>query len=212
MIGILGGTFNPIHHGHLRLAIEARERLGLREVRLVPAAMPPLRAVPAVPARTRLDWVRRAIAGEPGLVADGRELARPGPSYTVDTLRELRAESGREPLCLLLGQDAARRLPRWHRWRELLDLSHLVVFHRPGEPERFPRALVAALRGRRAASPARLRHRPAGLWLRCPLPPLAVSATDIRRRLRERRSVRGLVPDAVIHRFTPRDLRALGHE
>jgi nicotinate-nucleotide adenylyltransferase len=133
VIGIFGGTFAPIHHGHLRLAIEARDALQLDEVRLIPAAQPPLRAAPALPAARRLRWVRLAIGRERGLVADGRELARRGPSYTIDTLVSLRAQFPRAALCLLLGQDAARSLPRWHRWRELLEYAHLVIFARPGQ-------------------------------------------------------------------------------
>src|SRR5689334_3470917 len=114
-IGIFGGTFAPIHNGHLRLAIEALEQLELAQVRLIPAARPPLRAAPAVPAQRRLRWLKLAIRGEPGLVADERELRRQGPSFTVDTVAGLRDEFPRTPLCLLLGGDAARQLPQWRR-------------------------------------------------------------------------------------------------
>ncbi|MGH8442621.1 MAG: nicotinate (nicotinamide) nucleotide adenylyltransferase, partial [Nevskiaceae bacterium] len=142
LIGVFGGTFAPIHNGHLRLALIARQRLGLSEVRLVPAASPPLRDAPAIPASRRLRWVRRAIARQPGLRADARELARRGPSYTFDTLASLRAQFPRAALCLLLGQDAARSLPRWHRWRELPGLAHLVIFDRPGQKPALPAALA----------------------------------------------------------------------
>jgi nicotinate-nucleotide adenylyltransferase len=207
-IGILGGTFAPIHHGHVRIAIEAREQLGLAEVRFVPAAQPPLRRAPAIAAARRLRWVRLAIARERGLVADDRELRRKGPSYTVDTLMSLRAEHPRASLCLLLGQDAAHQLPRWHRWRELPALAHLVFFHRPGQAAAFTGPLARLLRGRRARTARQLRAKPAGLWWRCEMPPLAIAASDIRRRLGAGQSVRGLVPDAVIGDFTRRDLEA----
>jgi nicotinate-nucleotide adenylyltransferase len=207
-IGVFGGTFAPVHNGHLRVAIEARERLGLAQVRLVPAAVPPLRAAPPVAARRRLRWVRLAVGREPGLVADPRELARSGPSYTFDTLSSLRREFPGAALCLLLGQDAARQLPRWHRWRELPQLVHLVFFERPGQPPALPRALARLLRGRRARSAAELRRRRAGLWLRLPLPPLGISGSDVRRRLAAGLSVRGLVPDAVLADLTRRDLEA----
>jgi nicotinate-nucleotide adenylyltransferase len=209
VIGIFGGTFAPIHHGHLRLAIEARDALQLDEVRLIPAAQPPLRAAPALPAARRLRWVRLAIGRERGLVADGRELARRGPSYTIDTLVSLRAQFPRAALCLLLGQDAARSLPRWHRWRELLEYATMVIFARPGQRPALPRALARLLRGRRAAGAAALRRRPAGLWLRLPLAPLGISGTEVRRRLAAGLTVRGLVAETVVADFTRRDLGAL---
>jgi nicotinate-nucleotide adenylyltransferase len=208
IIGVFGGTFAPIHHGHLRLAIEARDALRLDQVRVIPAAAPPLRAAPAVPARRRLRWVELAIRGERGLVADGRELARRGPSYTIDTLASLRAQFPRASLCLLMGQDTARSLPRWHRWRELPDFAHLVFFARPGQRPALPSALARLLRGRRARSAAELRRRPAGLWLGLPLPPLPISGTDVRRRLAAGLSVRGLVSDTVVADFTRKDLEA----
>ena len=212
MIGVFGGTFAPIHNGHLRLAIEAREQLQLSEVRLVPAARPPLRPVPALPAARRLRWVKLAIAGERGLAADDRELRRTGPSYTVDTLVSLRTEQSAVPLCLLLGQDAAHQLPRWHGWQALPELAHLVFFHRPGHTAKFKGPLARLLRGRAARSVAQLRARPAGLWWRCEMTPLAISASDVRRRLREGLSVRGLVPDAVIDDFNRKDLEALAQD
>jgi nicotinate-nucleotide adenylyltransferase len=207
-IGIFGGTFAPIHNGHLRLAIEARDQLGLDEVRLVPAAAPPLRAAPAVSGARRLRWVELAIAGEPGLVADDRELARRGPSYTFETLASLRMEFPRASLCLLLGQDAARQLPRWHRWRELPDLANLVFFARPAQPATLPAPLAKLLRGRRARSPSALRAAAAGRWLALPLTPLAISGSDVRRRLAAGLSVRGLVSDTVRADFTRKDLEA----
>ena len=207
-IGVLGGTFAPIHNGHLRLARYARARLGLSEVRLIPAAAPPLRAQPAIPAARRLRWVKLAIARESRLVADARELARKGPSYTVDTLESLRAQFPRAPLCLLLGQDAARQLPRWHRWRELPDLANLVFFARPGQPATLPAPLAKLLRGRRARTPRALRAAAAGRWLALPLTPLAISGSDVRRRLAAGLSVRGLVSDTVRADFTRKDLEA----
>ena len=212
MIGIFGGTFAPIHLGHLRLAVAAREQLRLSEVRLVPAAQPPLRARPPIPAARRLRWVKLAIAGQRALRADDRELRRQGPSYTVDTLLSVRREHPRVALCLLLGQDAARQLPRWHRWRELPQLAHLVFFHRPGHAARLAAPLARLLRGRRARSVAQLRARPAGLWWRCAMPPVPISASEVRRRLRAGLSVEGLVPEVVIEDFNRRDLEAFAKQ
>lgn len=208
MIGLFGGTFAPIHNGHLRLAIEAREQLGLDAVHLVVAARPPLKDAPAIAAERRLRWVRLAVAGEPGLVADDRELARTGPSYTIDTIEAVRRERPDEPLCLLLGQDAARQLPQWQRWRELIGYAHLVFFNRPGEKPAMAAPVARLLRGRKAASAAALRRRRAGLWWRGAVTPLAMSASGIRACLRAGRSVRGLVSDRVIDDFTSEDLAA----
>jgi nicotinate-nucleotide adenylyltransferase len=205
---VLGGTFAPIHNGHLRLATEARDQLGLSEVRLIPAALPPLRAAPAISAERRLRWVELAIRSEKKLVADGRELRRPGPSYTVDTLAELRAEQPLAPLCLLLGQDAARQLPQWHRWQTLPQYAHLVFFNRPGQARALPAELNDLLQDRQARAVQELHRQPAGLWWRCEMPPMDISASGIRARLRKRLSVQGLVPQAVIEDFTQTDLEA----
>lgn len=209
MIGVFGGSFAPIHNGHLRLAIEALEQLDIDELRLIPAAAPPLRDAPVFSAKRRLRWVELAVRGEPGLVADGCEVARKGPSYTVDTLAALRARRPREPICLLLGQDSARKLHRWHRWRELIGLAHLVFFNRPGERPAFPAPVRTLLKGREARSPHELQRHPAGLWWRGTMTPMILSSTDIRARLTQGRSVRGLVPDAVIADFTSKDRKAL---
>lgn len=207
-IGILGGTFAPIHNGHLGLATAARDRLNLSQVRLIPAAQPPLRAAPAISAQRRLRWVELAIEGQKNLAADGRELDRAGPSYTVETLAEIRAEQPQAPLCLLLGQDAARQLPHWRRWRSLLDHAHLVFFDRPGQPQDLPVELRELLLDCAAQAPQDLHRRPSGLWWRCTMPPMDISASEIRSRLRQGLSVEGLVPQAVIDDFSPSDLEA----
>lgn len=209
-IGVLGGTFAPIHNGHLRLAIEAREQLGLDEVRLVPASTPPLRSIPGVAPARRLHWVRLAVAGEKGLVADDCEVTRSGPSYTVDTLTQIRAQHPHAPLCLLLGLDAAQKLLQWHRWQKLVELAHLVVFNRPGAALELPGQLAAMLQV--VPEPGALREQPAGLCWRAAMPPLPISASDIRRRLRAGHSVRGLVPDRVLADFTPQDLKMLSQD
>jgi nicotinate-nucleotide adenylyltransferase len=211
-IGIFGGTFTPIHNGHLRLALELRDRLALSRVHLVPSARPPHRDVPQVSASRRLDWVRLAIADEPGLVADDRELDRHGPSYTVDTLASLRQEHPDTPLVLLLGDDAANQFHTWHRWREISDLAHLVFVERPFEPPAPTAELVAHLRGRRVAEPEALQSALCGLWMPAQVPPLAISSTRIRRLLKAGRSVRGLVPEAVIASFTAKDISLLTHD
>ena len=209
-IGVFGGTFAPIHNGHLRLASAARDQLNLSKVLLIPAAQPPLRLPPAISGERRLRWVRLAIQNEPRLIADDRELKRAGPSYTVDTLAGLRAEFPRTPLCLLLGQDAVMQLPQWHRWESLLDYAHLVFFNRPGVAGHFSVPLARVLREREAHDPAELHRALGGLWWRCEIPPSDISASAIRASLRSGTvaSVKGLIPAAVIHDFTPSDLEA----
>ena len=197
MIGILGGSFDPVHIGHLRLAIEAREALALSEVRFIPARQSPLRAPPRADAELRLALLQAALQDEPGLALDTRELSRPGPSYTVDTLRELRAALGVAPLCLLLGMDAFNGLAGWRDWRSLTDYAHLAVFARPGTVAPDTGPVAEWSRGRLAAQPAALHTRPAGLVWMGPLPPLAVSATELRARAAAGRSLHHLTPPGV---------------
>jgi len=131
MIGILGGTFDPVHFGHLRPALDVKLALGLDEVRLIPAHIPPHRAQPQASTHERIRMLQTAIEGIDGLTVDTRECERDGPSYTLDTLISLREDLHGKTLCLLIGMDAFRGLPTWHRWRELLDYCHIVVMTRP---------------------------------------------------------------------------------
>lgn len=201
-LGILGGTFDPVHYGHLRLAEESADACGLERVDLVPAALPNLRAAPATPAAHRLAMAQLAVQGNPRLAVDGRELKRAGMSYTVDTLLELRAERGAAvPLCLILGADAFLRLPRWSRWLRLFDLCHVVVATRPGydlagNVMQIP-DLGREWAGRRCA-PVSLAACPAGRIAQVDIPLLEISATDVRARLSRGASVRYLLPDAVV--------------
>ncbi len=132
MIGIFGGTFDPVHFGHLRPALEVQQALGLDEVRFIPAGQPPHRDMPHATAPQRLSMLQTAIEDQPGFAADEREIQREGPSYMVDTLALLREELGQIPLCLILGYDAFLGLPAWHQWHRLIELAHLVITHRPG--------------------------------------------------------------------------------
>lgn len=198
-IGVLGGTFDPIHIGHLRGALEVAELLALDEVRLIPSARPPHRDTPQVTAEQRLQLVRLAVEGEPLLRVDDRELARTTPSWTIDTLESLRGELGvDDQLFLLLGWDAFCGLPSWQRWTELLQHCHVLVLQRPDADTEAPEALRDLLAARSVNEPAALCG-PVGQIAFVWQTPLAVSATDIRRRLATGRSVRFLLPDAVLH-------------
>jgi len=202
-IGILGGTFDPIHHGHLRLAEEAADACGLARVLLIPAASPNLRAAPRTPAEHRLEMTRIAAQGNPRLAVDGRELEREGTSYTVDTLLELRGEfGGQAPLCLILGADAFLRLPAWSRWTQLFELAHVVVATRPGYDLDGPASqnseLAAEWSRRRTADPEDVRASAAGAIATISIPLLEISASEVRVRIARGSSVRYLLPRAVL--------------
>lgn len=198
-VALLGGTFDPVHVGHLRAAIEAREALRAAEIRLLPCAIPPHREQPSVGPEQRLQMLEAAIAGMVGMRCDARELKRSGPSYTYDTLVSVRAEIGADcPLVLVLGADAFAGLPSWHRWREISTLAHVAVLTRPDAHSLIDPRLEDMLASAGTANPAKLSGSPAGLVLRLEIPPLPLSSTLIRTRLRQGRSVRYLVPDPVI--------------
>lgn len=201
-LGILGGTFDPVHHGHLRLAEEASDACGFGRVVLIPAALPNLRDAPSTPASHRLEMTRLAARGNPRLSVDDRELKRQGMSYTVDTLLELRAGlDSSTSLTIILGADAYLRLPRWHRWLDLFDLAHVLVATRPGYDLEGKTIEVPALADewrRRQTNPASLAALPAGRIARLDIPLLEISATDVRARLSRGASVRYLLPDAVV--------------
>lgn len=201
-IGVFGGTFDPIHYGHLRLAEELADTLGFSEVRIVPARILPHRATPSVTSAHRLEMARLACAGNPRFRLDNRECLREGASFTVDTLAELRAELGNEqPLCLLMGVDAYLALMTWSRWEQLFRLGHIVIAHRPGfelDTSQLPAALAREHIARHTRESADLCIEPAGRVLAVDIPALDISATAIRAALREGRSVRYLLPDAVL--------------
>lgn len=196
-IGLLGGTFDPVHHGHLRPAIELLECLGLAEMRLVPGYVPPHRRSPQAAPEQRLRLLQCAVAGVPGLVVDARELRRGGYSYTIDTLHELRAEIGQRPLCFALGSDAFLGLPGWYRWRDLPLLTHLVVMQRPGHALRLGEELSDWTAARQVADPLALHGCSSGLVLFQETTALDISASSIRRLLAQGRSARYLMPDPV---------------
>lgn len=212
MIGLLGGTFDPVHFGHLRPALEVQRQLALDEVRFLPCRQPPHRGQPAAAPAQRRAMLQRAIATQPGFVIDERELRRSGPSYMVDTLRDLRRELPHDALCLIMGMDAFIALDSWHEWRELIALAHLVVTRRPGCVSAHPQALAAALSAElgamldahRVTDAAALRGRAAGGILFCDVTQLDISASQIRAQLSARTAtpvrqvIRYLLPDDVI--------------
>lgn len=205
-LGILGGTFDPVHWGHLRLAEEAREQLGLAAVRWIPAGQPAHRHAPQASASHRLDMVRLAIAGNANFQLDDAEVQADTPSYSVPTLQRLREEQGlARPLVLLLGADAFLGLTSWNCWQELFGLAHIAVATRPGNPidaGRLPAALSREYLARQCDDPARLKSRSAGLILPFSITPLDISATRLREAMALGHSPRYLLPDPVLEHIS----------
>ena len=209
-IGILGGTFDPVHCAHLRLALELRATLRLDSVRLMPAPSPRLRGPPEASADVRMRLLEAALADIPGLEVDGRELSLPGPTVTADTLQAMREELPGASLCLILGMDAISRLDAWIDFERIPTLAHIVVAERPGAPA-LPRegAVAHILRARRCDDPDAIRTTPAGfVFLVRDVPTLDISATRVRSLRARGESIRFLVPDQVHDIIVKEDLYA----
>jgi nicotinate-nucleotide adenylyltransferase len=204
-IGILGGTFDPIHYGHLRAAAEVRDQLRLDAVHLIPASVPPHRPAPAAPAEARLAMTALGCAEFPGLVADDREILRPGPSYTVQTLQEMHEETPGRPLAMIIGSDAFCGIASWRRWEQLFTLAHFIVIDRPDRPfllDALEPALKIQCERRLTTDAMRLSRQLAGAVIRLAVTPQPISATALRAALaggaEARARIRGLLPAAVL--------------
>lgn len=195
LIGLLGGTFDPVHYGHLRPARAVRERLGLDEVRLVPAKQPAHRAGPMAGADRRVEMLRLALEEFPDLVLDTRELDRDGPSYTFDTLSDMRRTDPGATWCWIMGSDALQGFTGWHRWRGILELAHLVVAVRPGH--RLSGEAAALLRRHAVRGAGELRRVPAGGIMLLDVEAPDIAATTIRAKLARGEPVEGLTPAPV---------------
>ena len=207
MIGIYGGTFDPVHVGHLRTALEVSETLGLDELRFIPCQVPPHRPQPGATPLQRRAMLEMALDDGPaGFRVDPRELNRPGPSYMVDTLVSLREDVGCRPLILILGLDAFLGLPGWHRWREIPELAHIGVMRRPGHEPRWPVELEQEIHGRLTNHAADLEATAAGrvLWLN--VTQLEISASQLRRLISAGKSPRYLTPEPVARYITQHGL------
>ena len=204
LIGVFGGTFDPIHFGHLRVAHEVWEDLGMERIHFIPAKVPPHRPQPLAGSEDRLAMVRRALEGEPGFVLDTRELDREGVSYMADTLDSLQADYPNDSLCLILGMDAFNGFTRWHEWQRILETAHLVVTGRPGSrPQGEAAELLAE---REAGSVEGLAAETSGRILFHGVTQLEISATDIRERVRQGRDPRFLLPRGVIRYLEDNEL------
>jgi nicotinate-nucleotide adenylyltransferase len=203
-VAILGGTFDPIHLGHLRIAEEVADALQLEQVVLIPSGHPPHRAPPTFNVEQRLALCQLAVRNNPRFAVDAREIRKATPSFTVETLEQLRAERPDAPLILILGADAFLGLPSWHRWSELLTLAHIAVVSRPGVQlveQQLPTLLQTVYRERLVATRPHeaVRAQKHGLIVPVQVTALDISATRIRSLLKQGQSVRYLVPDSVLN-------------
>ena len=201
-IGILGGTFNPIHFGHLRMAQELADSLSLDTVRFIPAANPPHKNAPTITAQHRAAMVQLGIAGNKTFAFDGRELSRSGPSYSIDTLHSLRSELGTaSSITLFMGSDAFTKFDTWHRWQEIIDLCHIALVQRPqlrGHDQKLSRTLETFLHNHYTENADDLHSQPSGFVTMRQVTALDISSTAIRHALQHDDSVRYLMPDNVI--------------
>lgn len=209
-VAVFGGTFDPPHFGHLRAAAEAAEKLSVSDFRLLPAGHPPHREGTWASPEDRLAMLELALAPWPDLRVDDREVRRPGPSYMVDTLESIREEVGDVPILLTLGQDAANKLDRWHQWRRLVELAHLVIMTRPRSRPRYQPRFAEFIEDRKTRSSQALFRQPAGLVRQIEVTRLAISSTDIRDRIARGQDPRFLLPEGVVDYIRKRGLYGSG--
>lgn len=208
MYALLGGSFDPVHHGHLRAALDAAEYLGCR-VHLTPTGTPVHRAAPLATAAQRLAMLEVAVVDVELLAVDARETRPGGPRYSVDTLTALRAELGAaEPIVLLLGLDAFAGLASWRRWRDLFSLAHLGVLTRPGYAPEFEPEVAGEWFARRVTAPGALADRPAGMVLPIEVTSLTLASTDLRARCARGQALHFLTPPAVVRYIAEHGLYA----
>jgi nicotinate-nucleotide adenylyltransferase len=198
MIGILGGSFDPVHYGHLRTALEVQQFLGLDEIRLIPSLLPPHRPQPQASPQQRVAMLNAAVENYPVFKVDTREFDREGPSYTLDTLISLREEMPAVDLCLLVGMDAFQVLASWHRWHELMDYCHMVVLDRPGAQLPTQGELADFIRLHRVMDADKLGKQSSGLLYFHSVSQLQISSTAIRKLLASGGDAGFLLPESVL--------------
>ena len=198
-VAIFGGTFDPVHNGHLRMATELTEHLHCSELRLIPAGIPPHREANQVAAHHRLAMLELAIEHEDKLRVDDCELKREGKSYTIDTMQVLREQQPKDVLTFCMGMDAFVSINTWQRWQEMLDYVNIVVITRPGFYLPREGDVHDWWEQHVVDSAAKLAKSTHGKLLSLELTPLSISSSDLRQRVTERKSIRYLVPKTVQH-------------
>lgn len=202
MIGIFGGTFDPVHYGHLKTVLFVQRQLGLEQVRLIPLGQAVHREQPAASASQRLEMLYAATADYPQLIVDDREIRRSGGSYTVDTLSSIKQELPGETLCLIIGSDAFAHFLNWHKPEAIMTLSHVVVMQRPDSQPLTNPAIQKLLDERQIASAEQLKDSVAGKIMHIQVPQLDISSTGIRDRLQSDLTISNLLPLAVYELIT----------
>lgn len=203
-IGIFGGAFDPVHFGHLRAAVEIVERFELSILKLVPCSVPPLKEATGASGRHRKNMLQLAIEGQPQMFVDDVELNRDGPSYTIDTVSEIKNTHDDASLVFFMGSDAFCSLNRWHKWKQLLDMVNIVVMHRPGwqldtlTNEKLDMEIQAAIDGRLTNNIESLNNIASGRILLMPLREIFISSSEIRSLIKNNKSARYLLPDKVL--------------
>ncbi|HHO59227.1 MAG TPA: nicotinate-nucleotide adenylyltransferase [Thiotrichales bacterium] len=209
MLGVFGGTFDPVHYGHLKPAQAVMQALKLSQLRFIPNRVPPHRAPPWLPVEQRQALLELALQDYPAFILDTRELQRGGPSYMVDTLESLQEDFTGETLCLILGLDAFAGFTQWHQWARILTLSHLVVTQRPGfDWSATLKTLDSALARKITSQPDDLHIQAAGRILLQSAPQLPISSTLIRQRVQRGESVADLMPEKAVQQL----MRFLQHD
>lgn len=198
MIGVYGGTFDPIHFGHLRTALEVKEVFGLEQMRLIPCALPAHKTSPDTASEKRLAMLALAIQNQQGLIIDRRELDRTGVSYMVDTLQSIRNEIADQSLLLVMGTDAFHSITSWHQWKNLFDYAHIVVITRPHAGPSLSPPLSGWLNAKSTQNKKDLANKPAGCLFFQPVTQLDISATAIREIIATNKNPNYLLPNKVI--------------
>ncbi|MDQ2994823.1 MAG: nicotinate-nucleotide adenylyltransferase [Pseudomonadota bacterium] len=195
LIGILGGTFDPIHAGHIHVATYLLKHRSFDEVRIIPCFSPVHREQPVASAHDRLAMITLALEQRPNIIIDTREIDREGPSFMIDTLKSLRNDFPNESLGLILGDDAFAHFDHWKDWQDIVHYCHLIIVHRPNSDAQFPDTLKLFIDAHHTTQENALHERKQGNIYFCELPPLPISATEIRQKLAHKeQNIAGLLP------------------
>ncbi|MDH5191094.1 MAG: nicotinate-nucleotide adenylyltransferase [Gammaproteobacteria bacterium] len=197
MIGILGGTFDPVHNGHVQIALDIHHALELEQIRLIPCNVPPHRNMPVANAEQRLAMLQLVTVDHDELSVDTRELEREGPSWMVDTLTSLRNDLGNTPLCFIVGVDAFNHIDTWHEWQKLISLAHIVIADRPDCKLAGSGTVAEFLKQNITGNKHDLLQQAAGLIYRCPVTQVNVSSTSIRNKIHSGDDADNQMPEKV---------------